>query len=47
LNKFHASKAKMNKYKINDDNTNIKHEFNVRYEGYWQDISKDTLQMQI
>ena len=40
-------KAKMNKYKINNNNkTNTKHEFNVKYEIYNQDISKDTLQMQ-
>jgi hypothetical protein len=37
----------MNKYKINNNNkTNTKHEFNVKYERYNQDISKDTLQMQ-
>ena len=29
-----------NKYKINNK-TNIKHEFNVKYERYKQDISKD------
>jgi site-specific DNA-adenine methylase len=35
------------KYKINNNNeTNTKHEFNVKYERYKQDISKDTLQMQ-
>ena len=40
-------KAKMNKYKINNNNkTNTKHEFNVKYERYKQDISKDTLHMQ-
>ena len=42
-------KAKMNKskYKINNNNkTNTKHELNVKYERYKQDISKDTLQMQ-
>jgi hypothetical protein len=40
-------KAKMNKSKINNNNkTNTKHEFNVKYERYKQDISKDTLQMQ-
>ena len=40
-------KAKINKYKINNNNkTNTKHEFNVKYERYKQDISKDTLQMQ-
>ena len=38
-------KAKMNK--INNNNkTNTKHEFNVKYERYKQDISNDTLQMQ-
>jgi hypothetical protein len=33
----------MNKYKINNNNnkTNTKHEFNVKYERYKQDISKD------
>ena len=41
------NKSKINKYKINNNNkTNTKHEFNVRYERYKQDISKDTLQMQ-
>ena len=36
-------KAKMNKSKINNNNkTNTKHEFNVKYERYKQDISKDT-----
>ena len=41
------NKSKINKYKINDNNkTNTKHEFNVKYERYKQDISKDTLQMQ-
>ena len=40
-------KTKINKYKINNNNkTNTKHEFNVKYERYKQDISKDTLQMQ-
>ena len=35
-------KAKINKYKINNNNkTNTKHEFNVKYERYKQDISKD------
>ena len=36
-------KAKMNKSKINNNNkTNTKHEFNVKYERYKQDIfSKD------
>ena len=41
------NKSKINKYKININNkTNTKHEFNVKYERYKQDISKDTLQMQ-
>ena len=41
------NKSKINKYKINNDNkTNTKDEFNVKYERYKQDISKDTLQMQ-
>jgi site-specific DNA-adenine methylase len=41
------NKSKINKYKINNNNnTNKKHEFNVKYERYKQDISKDTLQMQ-
>ena len=41
------NKSKINKYKINNNNkTNTKHEFNVKYERYKQDISKDTLQMQ-
>ena len=32
----------MNKSKINNNNkTNAKHEFNVKYERYKQDISKD------
>jgi hypothetical protein len=35
-------KAKMNKSKINNNNkTNTKHEFNVKYERHKQDISKD------
>jgi hypothetical protein len=33
------NKSKINKYKINK--TNTKHEFNVKYERYKQDISKD------
>jgi site-specific DNA-adenine methylase len=38
------NKSKINKYKINNNNkTNTKHEFNVKYERYKQDISKDTL----
>jgi uncharacterized cupredoxin-like copper-binding protein len=33
-------------FKINNNNkTNTKHEFNVKYERYKHDISKDTLQM--
>jgi site-specific DNA-adenine methylase len=41
------NKSKINKYKINNNNkTNTKREFNVKYERYKQDISKDTLQMQ-
>ena len=41
------NKSKINKYKINNNNkTKTKHEFNVKYERYKQDISKDTLQMQ-
>ena len=40
------NRSKINKYKINNNNkTNTKHEFNVKYERYKQDISKDTLQM--
>jgi hypothetical protein len=30
----------------NNNKTNTKHKFNVKYERYKQDISKDTLQMQ-
>jgi hypothetical protein len=45
--KAKMNKSKINKYKINNNNkTNTKHEFNVKYERYKQDISKDTLQMQ-
>jgi hypothetical protein len=45
--KAKMNRSKINKYKINNDNkTNTKHEFNVKYERYKQDISKDTLQMQ-
>ena len=34
------NKSKINKYKINNNNkTNTKHEFNVKYERYKQDIS--------
>ena len=41
------NKSKINKYKINNNNKiNTKHEFNVKYERYKQDISKDTLQME-
>ena len=43
--KAKMNKSKINKYKINNK-TNTKHEFNVKYERYKQDISKDTLQMQ-
>ena len=46
--KAKMNKSKINKYKINNNNkSNTKHEFNVIYERYKQDISKDTLQMQI
>ena len=45
--KAKMNKSKINKYKINNNNkTNTKHEFNVKYERYEQDISKETLQMQ-
>ena len=45
--KAKMNKSKINKYKINNNNkANTKHEFNVKYERYKQDISKDTLQMQ-
>jgi site-specific DNA-adenine methylase len=41
--KAKMNKSKINKYKINNNNkTNTKHEFNVIYERYKQDISKDT-----
>jgi uncharacterized OsmC-like protein len=41
--KAKMNKSKINKYKININNkTNTKHEFNVKYERYKQDISKDT-----
>jgi site-specific DNA-adenine methylase len=49
LQDFNAkmNKSKINKYMINNNNkTNTKHEFNVKYERYKHDISKDTLQMQ-
>jgi site-specific DNA-adenine methylase len=45
--KAKMNKSKINKYMINNNNkTNTKHEYNVKYERYKQDISKDTLQMQ-
>ena len=45
--KAKMNKSKINKYKINNNNKkNTKHDFNVKYERYKQDISKDTLQMQ-
>ena len=45
--KAKMNKSKFNKYKINNNNKiNTKHEFNVKYERYKQDISKETLQMQ-
>ena len=41
------NKSKINKCKINNnDKTITKHGFNVKYERYKQDNSKDTLQMQ-
>ena len=41
--KAKMNKSKINKYKINNNNkTNTKHELNVKYERYKQDISKDT-----
>jgi hypothetical protein len=44
--KTKINKSKINKYKINNNKKkNKKHEINVKYEGYKQDISKDTLQM--
>jgi site-specific DNA-adenine methylase len=40
--KAKLNKSKINKYTINNNNkTNTKHEFNVKYERYKQDISKD------
>jgi hypothetical protein len=40
--KAKMNKSKINKYKINNNNkTNTKHEFNIKYERYKQDISKD------
>ena len=40
--KAKMNKSKINKYKINNNNkTNTKHEYNVKYERYKQDISKD------
>jgi hypothetical protein len=45
--KANMNKSEINKYKTNNNNkTNTKHEFNVKYERCKQDISKDTLQMQ-
>ena len=45
--KAKMNKSKFNKYKINNNNKiNTKHEFNVKYERYKQDISKDTHKMQ-
>jgi hypothetical protein len=44
LTDFNAkiNKSKIDKYQINNNNkTNTKHEFNVKYERYKQDISKD------
>ena len=44
LTDFNAkmSKSKIDKYQINNNNkTNTKHEFNVKYERYQQDIRKD------
>jgi site-specific DNA-adenine methylase len=42
--KAKMNKSKINKYKINNNNkTNTKHEFNVKYERYKQDISKANL----
>ena len=43
--KANMNKSKINKYKINNNKKNTKHEFNVKYERYKQDINKDTLQM--
>jgi site-specific DNA-adenine methylase len=44
--KAKMNKSKINKYKINNNNkTNTKHEFNVKYERYKPYISKDTLPM--
>ena len=41
--KAKMNKSKINKYKINNNNkTNKKHECNVKYERYKQEISKDT-----
>ena len=40
--KAKMNKSKINKYKINNNNkTHTKYEFNVKYERYKQDISKD------
>jgi hypothetical protein len=44
LTDFNAkmNKSKIDKYQIKNNNkTNTKHEFNVKYERYKQDISKD------
>jgi hypothetical protein len=44
LTDFNAkmNKCKIDKYQINNNNkTNTNHEFNVKYERYKQDISKD------
>jgi hypothetical protein len=30
----HAKESKINKYKINNNNTSTKHELKVKYEGY-------------
>ena len=39
--KSKMNKSKINKYKINNNNkTNTKHEFKVKYERYKQNISK-------
>jgi site-specific DNA-adenine methylase len=44
IDRFQAkmNNSKINKYKFNNNNkTNTKHEFNVKYERYKLDISKD------
>jgi site-specific DNA-adenine methylase len=44
--KAKMNKSKINKYKINNNNkTNAKHDFNVKYERYKPYISKETLPM--